>query len=572
MRVKIDDQTKQIVVLLLAMLGIIAYIISIRMTYDVFQNTRLTDPLVTIHSLHPTYYVAIALMAVAIFMIVIYGIRSKGIQIFLLIAFATMLWFTPYYLAGFVYQPDGPWHVGVALKMPQVLSGDEPSHYWYNLNYPNSYIFHYTFINLLGMEPLLYISNIFPFLRLCLFVLLCYLFFSNLFGSRIAFFASALMIPGLHYTQLHPSPASIGIILVFTVLILFMKSGTPNKVLTILLIVSVVAVHPVSPLLLLVFLGAAFVTGFLKKPCKHQILLAAMIIICFAGWFFWIALLPPPPGDTTQTTVVDTVSAGKVIDSVASLELNTTKEFLLGTRFLYSNIYHLNRAIYFGYLLLTATLLLYIVITNYLSQRNFKNWLLRLGGLSHSQIFFIITLPLLLILIILLAENSPDLMERALTPIILVLSCLIASGILILLSKRWMKFAVLSLLIFLTISFPVVAYSIDAYNSFPLSEKAGLEFLSEEHLDENKLIIGKSVQQVHLYRENMRHEGGRINKRKIELADIVVLRNTEYYYTSLRRDLSYDNYFSRLREQLKTDTSYNKNYQSPSFEIYGKIK
>ena len=38
--------------------------------------------------------------------------------------FAAMLWLTPYYLAGFVRLPDGPWHVGVAMSVPEVLDGE----------------------------------------------------------------------------------------------------------------------------------------------------------------------------------------------------------------------------------------------------------------------------------------------------------------------------------------------------------------------------------------------------------------------------------------------------------------
>ncbi len=91
MKSNITGQTKLTLVLLITTVAAAIYLVSLKLAYPVFQNTRLVDPLASMHALFPLYYVAIAAMAVAVFICLIYRIQSKGIHLLLLILFATML-------------------------------------------------------------------------------------------------------------------------------------------------------------------------------------------------------------------------------------------------------------------------------------------------------------------------------------------------------------------------------------------------------------------------------------------------------------------------------------------------
>ena len=51
-------------------------------------------------------------------------LQRLGIHVLLLVLFAAELWLTPYLITGFVRLPDGPWHVGAAMSVPEVLDGE----------------------------------------------------------------------------------------------------------------------------------------------------------------------------------------------------------------------------------------------------------------------------------------------------------------------------------------------------------------------------------------------------------------------------------------------------------------
>ena len=114
------SRTKILVILILAAVAGIIYLLSIFLAYPVFQNTRLVDPLAEINSLFPLYYIAIALTALIGVGCFLWRIENRYLHILLLSMFAIMLWFTPYYLAGFVKMPDTAARVGVAMQIPQV--------------------------------------------------------------------------------------------------------------------------------------------------------------------------------------------------------------------------------------------------------------------------------------------------------------------------------------------------------------------------------------------------------------------------------------------------------------------
>ena len=588
MKENTEFQRKTIIILLLSMVAVIIYLVSIKLAYPVFQNTRLTDPLAEMHSLFPLYYIAIALVALAGFFCFACRIENRGVHLLLLMIMAIMLWYTPYYMAGFSRPPDAAKNVGMALYTPDILSGNMVALSGYCANYPSSYIYSWIFMNTTGMEPLSYM-RLFPLLCICIFALLGYTFVSRLFNSRVAFLALLFAIPGMHYIIFHPSAHSIGVLLLLTALALLFHKGIAFRILTFVTIIAVFICHPISPLLLSIFIAAALITSYAGRIGKTQVVLAAMLVVCFVGWFLWLTVPlvstavpgPSPVAPGSSATVPGpspevSEQAGFIYENITPGGFTTTRQYLLGTPFIYEGIHRLNLWIYIIYALAAVAGVIYLFLTTCASQKSLKRCLLKFGGLSRSQLFMVLSVTVLLVLTALLAERGHVLIERGLTFIILGLSCLIASIIVRLhypvVIKKFISPVVLVLIFFLTLSFPVVAYSIEAYTNFPASEQAGLKFLGNDVLLKPETLTTTSSGQLILYTPNFIPV--RPPKRDVSKgAKLVMFRSTGYYQTAMRYDLSFENNgFTRYHEAVNSCDRYDGIYTSPTVEIFSKNK
>lgn len=574
MAYKTDSRTRILIILILAVIAGLLYLLSVLSAYSVFQNTRLTDPLAELNSLFPLYYVAIGLTALSGVACLIWRIENKYLHLLLLSLFAIMLWFTPYCLAGYVRLPDGPWHVGVAMQIPQVLDGDPVAFSGNAWLRPGSYIYHYTFLNTLGMEPTTYISLFFPLFCLLIFILLCYVFLAKFISHQVAFLSMLIAIPGLHYIQLHPSPHTIGALLMLTALLLLIRRGIASKVIAIMAIIAIIISHPTTPLLLSIFLAAALLTSLLysRRIGRTQVALASILLICFVGWFLWFSFYHASPS-------AEATGLQWWYESATPWDLGAAQQYLTGTTFIYGSIHNLNKAIYFLYAIAAIVGILYISVRTYLKRSGIKDWISKIGGLKPSEAVMAISIPPLLILTFLLAETHTCLIETGLTFIILALSCIIASVIArsdhFWVNKKIICSVVMIGLLFLTLSFPAVAYSIDAYSSFPKSEEAGLKFLATSVPLGEKTIATNSGAQLALYLQSPVEGLERVDHtRRIKpdltkiQPDIVVFRSTGYYLVAMRHDLSFeDNRFAEYSNFVESN-KYDRIYSSSTFEVY----
>jgi hypothetical protein len=566
--------TKTLIVLILAAVAALIYIVSVFLAYQVFQDTRLTDPLAEIHSLYPLYYIAIALAALSVVVCVLWRVGNRCIHVLLLMLFAVMLWLTPYWLTSFVRLGDSAWHVGVAMNIPQVLDGEQTVFSNYGWDYPGSFIYHYSFVKILGIQPLTYI-HFYPLICTLLFVILCYALVARLFSSKVALLSMLMAIPGLHYLQLHASPHAIGALLMLTALLLLIQRGTATKIiaLAVILILIIIITHPTTLILLAIFLAAALLIGvvYSRRISGAQVALAALLIVCFAGWFSWHWFHFGSPWKLGSGGI------GGIYQGLTPGGFEVTQEYLSGTRFVYSDIYNLNKGIYFLYAAVGVLAVLYLFARTYLEKRGVKQWICGLGGLSRSEAILALSVLPLLLLSFLLAENAHDLIETGLTYIILALSGMVASVILRsqLVSKKAAPYLIMIGVLFLTLSFPVVAYSIDAYSSFPSSEEAGLGFLAAEGGLEGKTVTGWNLKQLALYSQFYTSQNqfvllDSVNSQNLDEVkpDVLVLRNTGYYYAAMRIALSFeDNSYTRLLAAVESGR-YAKVYSSPTFEVY----
>jgi hypothetical protein len=590
---KVKNQTKILTILILASVAGTIYLLSLFFAYPVFQNTRLADPLAEIDSLSPLYYLAIALTALLGVGCFLWHLENKYLHLLLLLMLAVMLWFTPY-LTGFVRLPDGLWHVGAALKVPQVLDSESVAFSNYAWAFPGSFIYHYSFIRIVDIPPLTYI-NLYPLLCLFLFVLLCYVLLAKLFSSRVALLSMLLAIPGLHYLQLHPSPHTIGSLLMLTALVLLLRQGVVAKVIGVVVILATIISHSTSPVLLCIFLAAALGTSlvYAGKITRLQVAIACILIICFLGWFYWYFVYPAPPS-AEGIAPEETSSLAQEISppepspwkNVSNLRQQLTPEeaevapgYLLGTPFIYQNIYNLNKGIYLFYALSGTLGVLYIVARTYSEKKSLEKWLTERGGLHQSQTVMVLSGLLLLPFTFLLAERQHTLIETGLTFMILALSCLTASVIV-----RWHRPTqriVPSLLIvsvlFLTLCFPIVAYSVDAYSSLPKSEGVGLQFLARHIPLEGKTVAMTGMTQLVLYLESPLNQTKFVSlRRNLSIGsiqpDLMVFRRTGWYYVAMRYDLSFeDNRFTEYRDFVNSH-NYDKVYSGPTFEVYSSHK
>jgi hypothetical protein len=129
--------------------------------------------------------------------------------------------------------------------------------------------------------------------------------------------------------------------------------------------------------------------------------------------------------------------------------------------------------------------------------------------------------------------------------------------------------------LFLTLSSPIIGYSIDAYSNFPESEEAGLTFLVERGSLEGKTLASTNVPQLALYDQPILVETILLKlsyRRAWDIGevrpDLVALRNTGYYYNAMRFELSFEN---ALYHQYLADVEsagYGKVYSSSTFNVY----
>ena len=572
-------RSKLLIILIATSIAVILWVLSLFYAYPEFQGTRLTEPLAEIYSLVPLYYIAIALAALSSLACVIWGVRRRGLHILLLMVFAIMLWVTPYLLTSFVRLPDSPWHIGSALNIPEIINGEPVPLSVYAWDFPGSFVYHYSFVKVLDAESLTYIY-FFPLFCTFLFVLLCYLLVARMFSDKIAFLAMLLAIPGLHYLQLHASPHTVAALIMLTALLLLSTRGAARKTMPVALILVVIIVvsHATTPLLFSIFLTAALVVGIVysRRIGRVRIALVGILAVCLAGWFAWFSYHPLSPTVQTAGEGIESKSTEGIYQSLMT-DFDVAGEFLTGTRFLYSSIYSLNKSIYFLYASAVALGLVYVASRNYAGRKGLRDWLSRIGGIKRNEAIMALSAIPLLLLTFLLAGRAHELIETGLSYIILTLSCIIAS---VILRQNWrikgvVHLSVIVLVLFLTLSSPIVAFSIDAYSNFPESEEEGLQFLSEYGSLEGKRVATTNSVQLAGYIQGPQNDIRILDIKDMwaldlseKMADMVIFRNTGYYYSALRLDLSLeDNHFTRYRDKIES-AGYDRVYSSPTFEVY----
>jgi hypothetical protein len=128
------------------------------------------------------------------------------------------------------------------------------------------------------------------------------------------------------------------------------------------------------------------------------------------------------------------------------------------------------------------------------------------------------------------------------------------------------------LVLFLFITFPLISYSKEAYNTFTPTSDVGLTFLGDNlSFSDNvniSIVMGQQLASYVDLNQNFSVWGLVMDLEKYK-PDIVVWRINGYFTVSMRYDLSFDeNRYLELRENLLSNKNYHRIYANPDFEIY----
>ena len=572
-----ESRSKTLAVLLLAVIACIIWLVSILVAYPEFQNSWLTEPLAMIHSLAPLYYVAILLMALAGLGCFAFRIGNRSVHLVLLMLFAAMLWATPYFLAGFSRHGHLPTMMGVSTHIPEFYENQWIIGSEYARTHPLLFVFNYALLTVSAVTPMAYMS-LSPAFFTVLFIPLCYLFVANLFSDRVALLSLLLAIPG-HNPMLAPMPSTMGYILTMAVMLMLTlpKLSVGLGVAAGIVLIGLVTAHPVSPLILVSFLAARVVADFLRQSNGYRRTTVKVLVLCVVAYLLF-SLWSPESLNLAKWAI-------GIVQRMADFsQLATFRHQLFGRVFIYDNIYNLMRGVYLLYGTLVVVLLLRVLVNTYLQARDVRKWLTRRGGLSRSQLFLVLSVPLLLLVTVFLSEGTPgigDLAGRSLTYLVLVSSCLIASVAVAAFahdtrSKTYLKLLVGILVVILTLSSPLIAYRSEAAWNFAVSEEVGLRFIAENAELDGKTVAGGNAHQLAFFPEaaftkpRFEHIGfPRPHKAGDLQTDISLFRRTDYYYAAMVRDLSFEeNAFTRHLSTIAGSDGHNLVYVNQAFQVF----
>ena len=234
-----------------------------------FQNLAGTDPLAMIDVLFPFFWAILLAFVAVCFVTFLHASDNRLLHILLLSEFSLMLFFTPFLLSGFSWSPDSLWHAGVADYMPEIFSGSGSNLVLaqYAGAYPFSFLTTYFARDWLGIGLIDYTLYVYPVAIIVITTFLAYFFATRVFNPKTALLAMLLSLPALHYFEPHVSPFSLGTLVVFSFFVLLTFKSRLALGLSFLSIFVLILTHPISPIVVGVYVFAA---GAFESPAGPQ--------------------------------------------------------------------------------------------------------------------------------------------------------------------------------------------------------------------------------------------------------------------------------------------------------------
>ena len=550
---------------------LVVWMVCVFNTRSEFQNIARVDPLAMIHALFPWFW--ILLLAFALLCIAASWLAAdrKWLHILLLCQLSLFLYFTPFVLSEFSWSPDSLWHGGIASYMPGILNGSKPVFSDYAESYPLSFLTTYCVEQVSGVDIFSYTLYVYPLICIITMTVLAYIFASRLLSSRQAFISMLFALPALHFIEPHVSPFSAGTILVLVSLILLTVERRTARMLSFFIILALILTHPISPISLGIFLVAGLLSIFSRAhairsfPFRTSVLTSILLFLGIV-WFAWTMFQVISVYETVEYAVVDIFTL-RFLNRIGYVSGWTSG----GQAFIYSEIHQLNLAVYVVFLFFVSFLLLSDLIRGKFAWK--KDVIA--NHAAYKQITFVAFSSLIYAAfgyMLFLATDQRFLLGRGLI-FYIPMSSIYISKHLVRQNQRgrnFKEFVIVSLILFLFISFPIISYSKEAYNTFTPSAAQGLAFVS--HIDLSRKSISMSFDQQLAAYVNL-SEGVLAEKYPPTLnrtsPDFIVLRINSFFYNAMRHSLSFErNRYTELQDNLRGKISYNKVYSSPTFEVY----
>lgn len=511
----------------------------------------------------------------------LYKIDNKYIQIMLLVQLSLALWVTPYFLSSYIEAHDVLYHGGASLYAPQALTGKDTYFSDYLQNYPVSFVLNWIFMNVTGTDLRAYGGLIFPTLAAIIFVVLMYFFASQLFCRRIAFLSTSLTIVGLYYVEHQLAPQTVGVVLVLTSVVLLNHPDPKSRILALLPMLVLVGTHPISPLLLAVFLVAPLIAKSVARETNHHVTppvsYLVLLIVAWLAWAFFHAVTKgaiPLSAALYRTLGVLLF----VQPSRAVLPAPTLYPFIgyLRTYFVYSYA-----MVYLVFFLTFLSLSRINSIPGVLRQLIIALGTKRIMLISCSVLFLLAafalrTLPF---------GGGINLVQRALFYFYVCTSIFIASSFTRAISKKHFRASLLLIVLVgawigsAAFAYPVASYYSVAYSSVPYSQGVGIQFLNHSTLESKRVfsyrpddlafassMISRTETEIVYLPENRSMQS--LQQFVHDSVDMVIIQHDQYYYY-VDEDLSLtDNTYTRMNKALIESTVTNKVYSNPSFDIF----
>jgi hypothetical protein len=386
--------------------------------------------------------------------------------------------------------------------------------------------------------------------------------------KKTAFLSLLMTLPAWHYFEGHVSPFSFGTILVFSILILLTSKKREAIALSLGFMAILVTTHPISPVALGVFLfSVIFVNFFLKviasekEYIKKSSLLPIFLflIIVWFSWTFFRAMEYYPGVEIAVKNVLNFNFLNRV---------TYASGFTVGgSSFIIPEIHQLSLAIY-GILFIVLVIGGRDLISIIRQKKRDLVIIQKRLTLSVAAVIYA-----LMGFLLFLSSGERFLLGRGLLFFLFMGFMVITTYLFSWKVPQKFKMGIAwGLILFLLVSFPVISYSKEAYNTFTPSANSGLIFLGEKISLSNGTSISMAMdQQLASYvdlNQDFTMIGYRLDLEAFK-PDIVVMRINAYFVVSMRYDLSFDNNsYIELNDNLGNNKNYNRIYANPDFQIY----
>jgi hypothetical protein len=405
-----------------------------------------------------------------------------------------------------------------------------------------------------------------------------------------------LLAPDPAPPEVHVSPSSLGILLVFVSLFLIIALSTRKaRLLGIVVSCVLINVHPISPLVLVLFVVAVYVTGFISRGGFRLPEVGLMAVIVLSGWFAWVMA----SAGATEISVAESIYNIVTLRFASGIDL-LGRKVTNTAGYLFPQISLTGKLLSYTYVLVPAIFLwgairgLHVLDLLKRPGSLFREVArgLGFGRLLMISVAFLCTVASVASVMsgLEIGERSFYLWNRTFFYCVLAVSAFVGSSMFSAEGAdrqrigRYSKAFVLCWLCLLAMTYPIVHAESEAYQSYPPSEGAGIVFLSSYVLMDgitismflpHQLAAYANVNLKFSYLQSDVHRAELLSKLIgndwTHLPDVMVFRGTEYFYLVAMYDKSFQNStYRREVASIITMSRFNRVYSDATFEIYTK--